>query len=357
MHVILSGYYGFDNAGDEAILHSIISALRIEDSAIKITVLSNNPPQTKKTFQVESVHRQRLAEVNQVMRQADGLISGGGSLFQDITSSRSLLYYAGIIQLARFHKVPVCIYAQGIGPLRRLVSKRLVSYLFNRSQYISVRDRDSKAFLQTIGVKESIQVVPDPVLGLRTSFPEKKTSNTICVAVRAWRHHQSYKKQLAICLDALYQQGYTILFLPMHGQQDYMTSVEIQETMHAPSEVLSDTSSFTERLQHIHQADVLIGMRLHALIFAAITATPFVALSYDPKIDAIAKQLGQPVVGHVEKLNWTADSLLEHVQMLLDTGEEHRRYRERIKQFHQGAQDTASSALDVFKMGNRSRSG
>lgn len=113
MHVILSGYYGFDNAGDEAILHSIIAALRRENPALEITVLSNHPHQTEKAFQVKSVNRHRFAEINQVMRKADGLISGGGSLFQDVTSSRSLLYYAGVIQLARFHKIPVCIYAQG----------------------------------------------------------------------------------------------------------------------------------------------------------------------------------------------------------------------------------------------------
>lgn len=351
MHVILSGYYGFDNAGDEAILHSIIAALRIEDPTINITVLSNNPLQTEAVFPVKSIYRYRFAEVNKVMRQADGLISGGGSLFQDITSSRSLLYYATMIQLARVHKIPVCIYAQGVGPLRRAFSQRVVSYLFNRSQYISVRDRDSKIYLQTIGVKEAIQVVPDPVLGMHASLPEKKTASyTICVAVRSWFHHQSYKKHLAACLNALYQQGYRITFLPMHEGQDVVTSREIQHIMDAPSKIISAASPFMEKLHHIHQADLLIGMRLHALIFAAITATPFVALSYDPKIDAIANQLGQPVAGHVEQLNWSADTLLKHAQMLLNRKETPAAYEERVKQFHRGAQHTAASALDVFRM-------
>lgn len=350
MHVILSGYYGFDNAGDEAILHSIIAALRSENPSIEITVLSNHPQQTETAFQVKSVNRHRFAEINHVMRQADGLISGGGSLFQDVTSSRSLLYYAGIIQLARFHKVPVCIYAQGIGPLRRLSSKRLVSYLFNRSQYISVRDQDSKLFLQMIGVKEAIQVVPDPVLGLQTSFPEKMPSNVVCVAVRTWLDHQSYKKQLAVCLDRLHQLGYTIEFLPMHGQQDYAASLEIQQTMQSPSHVIPVTSSFTEKMLHIHQADVLIGMRLHALIFAAMATTPFVALSYDPKIDAITKQFEQSVAGHVDQLNWTAESLLEQVQALLNAKEKPPALREQVQQFHQEAQATATTALNAFKM-------
>lgn len=350
MHVILSGYYGFDNAGDEAILHSIIAALRRENPGLEITVLSNHPHQTEKAFQVKSVNRHRFAEINQVMRKADGLISGGGSLFQDVTSSRSLLYYAGVIQLARFHKIPVCIYAQGIGPLRRLSSRRLVSYLFNRSQYISVRDKDSKSLLQIIGVKEAIQVVPDPVLGLQTSFPEKKSSNIICVAVRAWMDYHAYKKQLAVCLDRLYQQGYTIEFLPMHGQQDYAASLEIQQAMHAPSNLIPVTSSFTEKMAHIHQADALIGMRLHALIFAAMAMTPFVALSYDPKIDALTKQFEQSVVGHVDKLNWTAETLFKQVLELLDTKEKHPALWQQVKQLHQEAQTTASTALNTFKM-------
>ena len=43
MHVVLSGYYGFDNVGDDAILFSIIPSSEKDSGSIDITVLSNNP--------------------------------------------------------------------------------------------------------------------------------------------------------------------------------------------------------------------------------------------------------------------------------------------------------------------------
>ena len=99
MKVLISGYYGFYNIGDEAILKSIIEALRNEDPNIDIVVLSNDVEYTKNTYKVNAINRWKLNEIYKELLKCDGLISGGGSLFQDVTSSRSILYYTGIIWL------------------------------------------------------------------------------------------------------------------------------------------------------------------------------------------------------------------------------------------------------------------
>ena len=47
---------------------------------------------------------------------------------------------------------------------------------------------------------------------------------------------------------------------------------------------------------------LLIGMRLHALIFAAVMKVPLMAVSYDPKVDSFVKEIGARAVGTVENL-------------------------------------------------------
>ncbi len=127
MRIVISGYYGFHNVGDEAILYSIIQALRQQEPNVEIVVLSNHPEETAKAYHVLSVNRWKLNEVLKALKNADGLVSGGGSLLQDQTGLRSIPYYVGIIKIAQILKKPVFIYAQGMGPIHRTYNKQLSS--------------------------------------------------------------------------------------------------------------------------------------------------------------------------------------------------------------------------------------
>lgn len=119
MRLVLSGYYGFYNVGDEAILQSIIESLSKENPDIELVVLSNDSKYTKEMYGVESVDRWDIKAVYHAIKNSDGVISGGGSLLQDQTSTKSILYYTGIMGLARLLKKPYYIYSQGIGQLQK----------------------------------------------------------------------------------------------------------------------------------------------------------------------------------------------------------------------------------------------
>ena len=105
--IIISGYYGFNNAGDEAVLYSIINSLRKSNPEVGITVLSNKPELTAKAYNVEAVNRWKYLEIARAIRKSDLLISGGGSLLQDVTSKNGILYYLGIILMARMLGVSI----------------------------------------------------------------------------------------------------------------------------------------------------------------------------------------------------------------------------------------------------------
>src|SRR5665648_329831 len=128
--IMISGYYGFNNTGDEAILKSMVGAFKKKIPQIKITVLSRSPLQTSQTYQVKAINRLHLIDIMLCLRDTDLFISGGGGLLQDSTGKGwSILYYLGLILVAKIVKVPVMIYAQGIGPVNKQINKKLIKWL------------------------------------------------------------------------------------------------------------------------------------------------------------------------------------------------------------------------------------
>ena len=108
-------------------------------------------------------------------------------------------------------------------------------------------------------------------------------------------------------------------------------------------------ASIEEKMSMINQSDALIGMRLHALIFSALTYTPFVALSYDPKIDAFVQISEQEVVGHVAKNDWTTESLYEQITSILKNSESEKiRLQSIMKPLQKRAMITAEQAIQYI---------
>ncbi|MEK4384769.1 polysaccharide pyruvyl transferase CsaB [Solibacillus sp. FSL W7-1464] len=358
MHIVLSGYYGFDNVGDEAILLSIITALRKEQPDVEITVLSNNPDTTSKTYGVAAVNRWKIKEISKVLKTADGLISGGGSLLQDQTGMKTIPYYCLIMRLAKFHKTPVFIYAQGMGPIRHPLSRKLTKYTLNRVDRVTLRDEASKELLNEIGVKQAMSLVPDPVIGLdsstfRSEWLERQAfaaDGYLSVSIRDWPSEVNFMQKVADGLDLLAEAGHTIVFVPMHDIHDEKSSYKLVKMMKQKSIVAPGNLSIEEKVAIIGKSDLLIGMRLHSLIFSAIEATPFIALSYDPKIDAFAEIAEQPNLGHVEQDDWNGEELFKQASaMLADRADLSIKLRTQIKGLQTAAQQTAVLALETFR--------
>ncbi|MCG0277423.1 MAG: polysaccharide pyruvyl transferase CsaB [Thermanaeromonas sp.] len=310
--VVISGYYGFGNLGDEAILYSMVQSLKNLDPGLEIVVLSHDPAGTEKILPVKAVDRWRLPEVVRTLRRADLLISGGGSLFQDTTSARSLLYYLGILELARVLGRPRMVYAQGLGPLKRSWARYLTAKVLNRVQLITLRDSQSHALLQELGVRQpEVKVTADPVLGLKVGDfnPEAGRGKLLRLglkvgskplagfSLRLWPLPEAALYALARAADYLIDQGFEVLFLPFHFPRDVEACWQVQRLMEHPAAVIKEKLSLEDVVGIIGSLDLLVGMRLHALILAAVLGVPFVGLSYDPKVEAFCRQVEGPWIG------------------------------------------------------------
>ena len=96
-NIVISGYYGFGNAGDEAMLCAIIDAIRKEEADAHITVISGNPKETSKKHNINAVGTFSAFGILKAIANSDLVISGGGSLLQDATSIRNTYYYLSML--------------------------------------------------------------------------------------------------------------------------------------------------------------------------------------------------------------------------------------------------------------------
>lgn len=318
--LLISGYYGFDNSGDEAVLLSILQALKAQEEVrIEPVVLSQDPEATAKRYGVEAVHRMKPGALWQAVRACDGVISGGGSLLQDATGMLTIPYYLGIIRMAQLMGKPTFIYSQGIGPVNRRKFHPMIRSVLKKTHYLSVRDEQSAELLAEMGVpRETIDVVPDPVMGLelaKTNEAEKpvsQTKPTIGVAVRYWETDRNDLRLIAETLRLVIDQtDAKLLFLPFHEPEDEQASHEVIrliKEMSSPASKLDAEVATGLRhpmlmFERAGQCDVMTAMRLHALIYAAAQYVPMAGISYDPKIDHFLSRLDMSPVGSTKSLD------------------------------------------------------
>ncbi|HJV44417.1 MAG TPA: polysaccharide pyruvyl transferase CsaB [Bacillota bacterium] len=313
--IMMSGYFGFDNAGDEAICSAIIQTLRGMDPSLEFVVLSGNPEKTREKYQVEAIPRMDLKQIYRQLKKVDLFISGGGSLLQDKTGNLTIPYYLTMIHMARMLKVPVAIFAQGIGPVDRPFFKRWIGRLFKKLDYVSVRDQDSKQLLINWNVPPGkIDEVVDPVFLLPSEGKQKGLEllaaegitvgkPPILFSVRRWKEGTGDFQILAELGDWLIEQGEEVLFLPFHYPDDLEASIEVISLMKKSAQLLQRNYHPSELMDIVSSGKAMVGMRLHALIFAAARNIPCIGISYDPKIDSFLQQLGLQPAGFSGKLS------------------------------------------------------
>ena len=164
--VVICGAYGKGNAGDDAILVSMIRQLREQDPDLPITVMTRKPRQTAVLTGVSTVHIFNTIGAGRRMKKSRLYISGGGSLIQNATSTRSLMYYLYSIRQAKRSGCAVMMYGCGIGPVTGEGNrKQTASVLEECVDLITLRDRESLETLRSFGVQTPrVRLTADPAL-------------------------------------------------------------------------------------------------------------------------------------------------------------------------------------------------
>ncbi len=312
IRAVVSGYYGYGNLGDDAILYAMDRQLAGMEPPVRLTVLSRNPGQTRKQYGLPAVRRFSPFGVYRALKNSDVLISGGGSLLQDKTSTRSLLYYLAVIRMAKGMKKPVFLYANGIGPLTQEKNRSRVKRVLGTCDGITLRDRGSLEELERLGLnRQDAAVTGDPVFALMPEsgspdlsglgLPER--GSYVGISVRPLPGNQNYIREFAALSDRLSRElGKTVVFLVMQTPGDEDISRQVRALMEEPSYLVKTPGEPETMLALMEKLDVVVSMRLHTLIFAAAAGVPMVGCVYDPKVEALLGTLGMPDCGTPETM-------------------------------------------------------
>ena len=329
--ILISGYYGSKNGGDEAVLSSMLEVLRELDSDLHFTVISLNPEYTKKRHNVDAVKWLDIFSIIRKFIASDLLISGGGSLLQNVTSRSSLYYYLGIIFLAKIFGCKVMLYAQGIGPVNGTLAHWLMKCILNHVDLITVRDKGSLHELEQLGIHcPPIFCTADPVLAIKPVPRDigkkilsryslkKRNSKFIGVSVRRWNGWEKCQHELAMALNRLAAQiDAKIIFIPMHFPEDIKAAKSTAKLINSCT-VIDEELKTAETLSLVGCMDVLISIRLHALVFASIMNVPMIGISYDPKIDRFLDSINEKPIGRLDDV--TADKIFDETIKKINAG-------------------------------------
>ncbi|HCK95368.1 MAG TPA: polysaccharide pyruvyl transferase CsaB, partial [Veillonella dispar] len=294
---------------------------------------------------------------------SDLVISGGGSLLQDATSIRNTYYYLSIMALAKMMGKKVMLYSQGIGPLNRPSTRSAVSFILRFVDTITVRDSISKSELESLGI-EDVEVTADAVLAMQpanlsigkrilegyTSKLPKSIENPkrIGVAVRSWKDDTEYRESLANVLSRLQEQDEVeIIFIPMSHPEDTKEAKIIANYMPKGAIVLEGPFSTEEQVSLSGNVDLMIGIRLHALVFSSLMGKPVIGISYDPKITSFLHMIGQEPIGTMTHLR--EEALYQRCHKLLHSKEEYQASYDRIEALRLNSQRNAEIAISLLK--------
>lgn len=319
--ILLSGYFGFDNVGDEAILEAECTQLRQLDPSLELSALIDNQARAEE-LGLKAYKRKSLWQIYQAISQCDLLISGGGGLFQDSTGIGSIMYYGAIIAIAAILNKPSFIFSQGFGPIRTDLGKWLAKLLLPLATKASFRDEESRQEFEKFAPGVEAVLTADPAFLLQAQNEQKSLAMLekcglasvqapiVVVALRSW-----FELELAAKAEAFNQWLATfsaeerphLLVLPLQYWYDEGISRRFTSLIKYPCTMAPRLNAAEiVALLAAKPIEMVAAMRLHAIILASSASKATLGIAYDPKVSRICKLCEVPWVA-LEKLS--ADTL------------------------------------------------
>ncbi len=320
--VVICGFYGNHNLGDDAMLHGMINLLRKQQHDLSFTVFSNDPQDTQSRYYVQSVHRYKQdVKIQRLLKILESryFVLGGGDLLRDSLQHTVAPKWLRFLQQALKFRRRTLVIGISVGEIWKPETKVLIPKVLNKVDFLAVRDIQSKNKLEELGVCNSIHVMSDLALQaipetLSQSIRPANQPLQIGISVRHLSGrgisvdvdvYHSLEKEIAALADFLVEKyGAIVHFLPFrtyensyhHTDDDYVSILSLlRYSRHSAQFVVHRYFKSLENLNTlISSLDLMIGMRLHSLILSAGLGVPIIAAEYDPKVHGFMEEIGQP---------------------------------------------------------------
>ena len=327
---LVCGAYGRGNAGDDAILEAIVRELRQIDPDLPVWVLSRTPDDTRMTYRVNSIYTFAFPKFLWRMRKTRLYINGGGSLMQDVTSHRSLWFYLFTISAAKKLGNRVLMYGCGIGPIHAPANRKRCAHVLQRNvDMITLRDTHSLTELQDMGIDApEILLSSDPTVilpaassevidGMLESRGMDPHGRYIGFTLRPWPGFEEKAEIFGRAADYAWEKhGLTPVFLPIEKRLDVAACKRAAVHMKAPHFIIEDTGASDHTIGLFSRMQVVVSMRLHALVFSAGQGVPLVGVVYDQKISSFLSYIGQDLFTDLKDV--TYEKLCAHIDAAVE---------------------------------------
>lgn len=328
--VLLAGYYGFGNLGDELLARSAVDLLRRAGVAPgRVAILSAAPRKTSEELGLAVFNRWNFLEIYRALQNSRTLLLGGGGLFQDSTSVRSCLYYWGLVRAAKFCAVRPWAVGQSIGPLRSSFAEYLAKNAFASCAYRGVRDAKSLEQLRSWGIEGDI--APDLVMGTSVKGSGGQGTGMLLnlrpgydkLAEKAAREAQKYATENGLSITGVAFSHEDEEILRRYAAENVVDLRKIT--------LVKDVAEFENEAEGSIYA---VGMRLHFLVLSLLSGRLICAVPYDPKVNSLALSYNIPVITEYSGGVRFSDG-----------------------SYHDGSRDEAAKLLLVFRAGVRAALG
>ena len=333
-NLLLAGYFGAGNLGDDAILLGFVQGLG--NTKHNLTVMTGSPEETYRYYGLRGIDRRDSGAFKKAIEEADALVFPGGSIFQDSSSVQSVAYYGQLVKTAKAKGKKVIFLGQGVGPLDNFLAKRWATSAFNMADAVAVRDPGSLTTLQNLGVKRPIRITADCAFLL----PQPRESDgtgfnvggmkAVGISVRPHGKKDDVKNLFGELARLLFQAQVMPVFIEMDRVHDGALILEISKAQGGKIPDMRKVQTPMQLQQRMSRLEAVIAMRLHAGILATTVGIAPFMVSYDPKVAAFAKLLDMPAAPTLNGL--TAQRLFDSFMQFLKDKEKNAKLVERKRE-------------------------
>lgn len=304
--VFLVGFYGMHNLGDEAIRAAIVAAAPAR--GVEVVAVASRDRADPDPLAVPMTGLGLIRYLRAIVR-ADRVVLGGGGILKD-EGLRIPLELCTTALAARLLRREVTLLAVGVGPFYSRPGRWLAKVTARLAQVRTVRDEDSVAELRALGVAR-VQLGADPTFSLDapTSARTGDGPRRVVVSLRSWflraadreTRQARLRDEVAAALAPLADDGWAVEALSLYWPRDHAESLALVGDARlagtpAGASAPDGELDWAGLLERVAGADLVVAMRYHAVAAAAGSGRPTIALAYEPKVRALAGELGLPTV-------------------------------------------------------------
>jgi len=330
--VLLFGYYGEGNLGDELLLKSLLFSLSTD---FEIGVLSKKKD---KNSNYRFFNKFSPLQVYKALKWADVVVAGGGGLFQDKTSIKSFFYYLSIVFFALLFNKKLYLLGQSFSPLRNRIEEKLLGFILTQCNKVYVRDSLSYNYLKKINVpEEKIKLSTDLVFLLDFNYKNVE-AKYIGINLRRWKDY-SLNDIYSLLTNLAGLINKEMAFYALHTEDKYLFD-ELDNYIKSKIKFIELAEDNIEEFFPLNI--IFIGMRLHSHILSVLFEIPFIAISYDEKVKGFCEDIGWKFV--VDELS--SDKIKDYFNEILKNYDQYKEYLKKVKNMQR---EKIREDIDNFK--------